>query len=210
MENSKLNYKEILNKSWQSNLQIEEQNLLSCDPLKFIIDNANIDKNQLDSTDFPFQLYLLERSLRRRKYSLQDFKSTKKGIFLKEKEKKRIFNQIESLFSDDNNQIIENCLLNEYDYLLNSLQHKKYFFVELELQYILPGSQQHYNNLNPQLIELVSDNIVNLDNIPLAQAIIAPIKKNNYRIVDGYHRIKAFKLSRQNQVKVFLAEDFNN
>jgi hypothetical protein len=202
-----LDLKEFLNQDWSKSIQRCERRKSVVDPLKYLLENINFDTDFPNSSKAPFHLYLLERVLRRQRYLIDDFETRKNKTVLKSSQQSKLLNQVSKLYDQDFNQIINNCLIDEYSYLLDSLQDKKYSFIELNLSVIAPGSKKHYDNLDSGLVKIVTDNIKQLRKIPLAQAIIIPRNNNSYRIIDGYHRLKAFKSINEQQIHVFLAEE---
>ena len=111
---------------------------------------------------------------------------------------RKIENEInEALSIIELNKRVEYLLKLEYGHILPELENRQYSVESIERDSVIFGSDEHYRKVNAKSLEHYSDK--NYDGI----RGIALIKKDGYRLIDGYHRCSS---TENRMVKLLIAK----
>ena len=103
----------------------------------------------------------------------------------------------EALLIIDINKRVEFLLKLEYGHILPDLNDRQYSVETIERDSVIFGSDEHYRKVNTKNLEHYSDK--NYDGI----RGVALVKKDGYRLIDGYHRCST---SESRYIKILIAK----
>ena len=96
------------------------------------------------------------------------------------------------------------ALTQEYGYIIERLQKCKKFSIEkVKKCKIVIGQKDHYSKLNSKAMDAYAKLIEDDYDLPLALCLK---EGDEYRIIDGYHRVAAFNNSKRRVLKIIVGE----
>lgn len=120
------------------------------------------------------------------------------GCFIKPDKLQELFKDLDNIGKLNKDDRIRYVLNLEYGYLLKSLEQSKFIAKKIPRNQIKLGNEDHYTKVKVQVLDTYSPKVYKL---PVC--VCSQLNPNEYKIIDGYHRMAAHK--DQENVMVILA-----